>query len=301
MQIMPKEYVIPKSAKYVFVADMFVGDYVGGAELTTEAILKAVPEGSSVFKLHSQSLTDTLVAANLDKTWILCNWTQAPMEGLVELVNRNCRFIVVEYDYKLCKMRSSHLHKLQTGQECNCQNERRGKFVSAFYRKAEHVFFMSEGQRQEYFKQLPVFLNHQEKMTVLSSIWEPEDLEFLTNLKPIERKNKWAVLKGGSWIKSQEATEQYCKVNGIDYELVGNLPYRDFLKKLAEYKGLVFHPAGFDTCPRMVIEAKILGLELDLNENVQHQHEEWWVSGNVLTYLKDRAFHFWKIVAGNSV
>lgn len=301
MQIMPKEYVIPKSAKYVFVADMFTSDYIGGAELTTEAILKAVPEGSSVFKLHSQSLTDTIVAANLDKTWILCNWTQAPMEGLVELVNRNCRFFVVEYDYKYCQLRSSHLHKLQMKEECNCKDARRGKFVSAFYRKAESVFFMSEGQRQEYFKQLPVLKDSPERMTVLTSVWEPEDLDFIASIKPSVRKDKWAVLKGGSWIKNQEATEQYCKKNGLEYELVGNLPYRDFLKRLAEYKGLVFHPAGFDTCPRMVVEAKIMGLELDLNENVQHQGEEWWTSGNLINYLKTRASYFWKMVVPNSV
>jgi hypothetical protein len=297
MQITPKEFTIPKSAKYVFVADMFASDYVGGAELTTEAILKAVPEGSSIFKLHSQSLTDTIVEANPDKTWILCNWTQAPMEGLVELVNQSHRFFVVEYDYKYCAHRSSHLHKLQTKQDCNCQNERRGKFVSAFYRKAQHVFFMSEGQRQEYFKQLPVLLNHQERFTVLTSVWEPEDLDFLSSLKTPNQNETWAVLTGGSWIKNQSATEEYCKTRGIPYELVGNLPYRDFLKKLAQYKGLVFHPAGFDTCPRMVVEARILGLELDLNENVQHQNEEWWSSGNLVTYLKDRLFYFWKIVA----
>lgn len=292
----PKEFFIPKSARYVFVADMFAADYIGGAELTTEAILKAVPEGSSVFKLHSQSLTDTIVAANLDKTWILCNWTQAPMEGLVELVNRRCKFFFLEFDYKFCVMRSSHLHKLQTKQECNCKDARQGKFVSAIYRKAQHVFFMSEGQRQEYFKQFPVLQDCQDRMTVLSSVWEPEDLEYLAEIKQSVRSDRWAVLKGGSWIKNQEATEQYCKSKGIPYELIGNLPYRDFLKKLSEYKGLVFHPAGFDTCPRMVVEARILGLELDLNENVQHQNEEWWVSGNLVTYLKDRVFYFWKIV-----
>jgi release factor glutamine methyltransferase len=47
------------------------------------------------------------------------------------------------------------------------------------------------------------------------------------------------------------------------------MQYKDFLKELAKVDGFIFHPEDKDTCPRIVIESAILGLELDLNENVQ--------------------------------
>ena len=59
------------------------------------------------------------------------------------LVQSNCKYSVIEYDYKYCKYRSSHLHYLTTKEQCNCHLEKHGKWVAAFYKRAEHVFFMS--------------------------------------------------------------------------------------------------------------------------------------------------------------
>jgi glycosyltransferase involved in cell wall biosynthesis len=48
------------------------------------------------------------------------------------------------------------------------------------------------------------------------------------------------------------------------------------LEELAKAKGFVFLPPGGDTCPRIVIEAKLLGCDLVLNDYVQHAHESWF-------------------------
>ena len=295
--LIPKEYVIPSQARVVFVADLFAEDYVGGAELTTEAIIDLSP--TKVFKLHSASLTEELVIKNLDKTWILCNWAGASRDGLVALVNYGCSYYVVEYDYKYCKFRSSHLHKLQLLNDCKCHLEAHGQFVGAFYKRAKQVFFMSEEQMKEYHRLLPTF-QEVGNSQVLSSVWKESDLVRLSGIRSSRTSDngKWVVLSGGTWIKNQEATEAYCKAKGLPYDLVGGMPYHDFLTTLGQYKGLVFHPAGFDTCPRLVVEAKLMGLELDLNENVQH-HNEWWFMGTPLLvekYLQDAGQRFWSKV-----
>ena len=50
---------IPGTCEVVFVSDMFVEDYVGGAELTTQALIDTSP--FEVYKLHSRDVTlDTL-------------------------------------------------------------------------------------------------------------------------------------------------------------------------------------------------------------------------------------------------
>ena len=56
----------------IFVADMFASDYVGGAELTTEAIISdsLLP----VQKAHSQFVDVQLMERHKDKIWIFGNF-----------------------------------------------------------------------------------------------------------------------------------------------------------------------------------------------------------------------------------
>ncbi len=292
--LVPREYVIPKMTQVIFVADLFAEDYIGGAELTTEAILDMSPV--KIFKLHSASLSEDLVQKNADKNWILCNWSGASKNGLVALVNNTCSYSVVEYDYKYCTFRSSHLHKLQTAKDCTCHLTQHGQFVSAFYKKAKHVFFMSEKQMKEYYRLFPAF-QKVDNSHVLSSVWRDSDLVKLSNIRFNRKSNngKWAILQGGTWIKNQVVTEAYCKAKGLTYDLIGGMPYYDFLTALSQYRGLVFHPAGFDTCPRLVIEAKLMGLELDLNDYVQHYDEPWFTEApeTVEKYLQAAKDRFW--------
>ena len=49
------EISIPDDCQIVFVSDMFVDDYVGGAELTTEALIESSP--FKVFKLKSHQVS----------------------------------------------------------------------------------------------------------------------------------------------------------------------------------------------------------------------------------------------------
>ena len=99
-----------------------------------------------------------------------------------------------------------------------------------------------------------------------------------------------------SWVKGVQESEDWCKENNLEYELVQNVPPGEFLQKLSSFKGLCFKPSGLDTCPRLVIEAKLLGCELSLNDNVQHTNEEWFNLDyeGIISYLKSRPAFFWE-------
>ena len=83
------------------------------------------------------------------------------------------------------------------------------------------------------------------------------------------RNNKWLVMGSNSWVKGAEESEQWCKDNNKEYEVLWNVPPEEFLERLSTFKGVCFKPSGLDTCPRLIIEAKLLGCELEMNENVQ--------------------------------
>jgi hypothetical protein len=293
----PKEFFIPPATEVIFVADFFASDITGGAELTSEALINKCPK--SFFKLHSQSLTSQMATKNKDKIWVLLNWKGADIQAIFTLFKNQSKVYFVEYDYKYCQFRSSHLHKLQTGKDCDCHLTQYGDLIAAFYQASKHVFFMSQKQKEQYDLLFP---NIKLNATVLSSVWEEKDFHTFKDIRANRIANdKWAILKGGSWIKNQQATEAYAKDNGLEYDLIGGLPYEQFLVELGKYKGLLFHPAGFDTCPRLVIEAKLMGLELNLNDNVQHKDEDWFNKSipEIEEYLIDGPNRFWRILAEN--
>jgi len=92
----------------------------------------------------------------------------------------------------------------------------------------------------------------------------------------LDKDDKYIILNSESWVKGAQNCIKYAENNNLRYELVANISHKELLKKLASSKGLIFLPNGFDTCPRITIEAKILGCELILNDNVQHKDEEWF-------------------------
>ena len=114
--------------------------------------------------------------------------------------------------------------------------------------------------------------------------------------KRSNKSNKWVVLGSNSWVKGAQESEDWCKEEKLDYEVLWGLKPNEFLEKLANSRGLCFKPSGLDTCPRLVIEAKLLGCEMELNENVQHCDEEWFKKDyeGVIEYLKARPDYFWE-------
>jgi hypothetical protein len=278
--------------KIIFVADAFSSDYpFGGAELTTEAILKKCK--LPVKRIKSSELTLETINNNKDSYWIFGNFFNIKEELILE-ISQTLEYSIIEYDYKYCVIRSSEVHEIYTKNKCNCHNERRGKIVSIFFGKARNLFWMSEAQRDFYFNLFP-FLSKKNNI-VLSSIFDDEDLDLIKKLDCKNKNNSWIILGSSSLIKGVEETIKYAKDNGLEYEIIKNLSRQDLLKKLSESKGLLFQPLGKDTCPRLVIEAKLLNCELIINNNVQHGKESWFnqATEEIFNYLKNRANVFWK-------
>jgi len=286
-----------QEADVIFVADLFTDEYSGGAELTTEALFGTSPY--KTYKLKSSELTDQLIQQGINKTWVFFNFSQMNL-NLIPVIVANLYYFITEYDYKFCRYRSIELHKKETGEDCNCHNEDYGKFISSFFAGAEKIFWMSDKQKERYQERFPFLTD--KKSIRLSSIFEVKDLEQIELLRSEREKNdtngRWAILGSNSWIKGVEDSKNHLKdfLNGKeDFDIISGLQYSDMLKKLSEYEGFCFMPLGGDTCPRIVIEAQLLGLQLLINDNVQHIGEEWWSKepDEIESYLLDGHKRFW--------
>jgi hypothetical protein len=272
--------VVPKDTEVIFVADLFVDDYVGGAELTSEALIKTSPY--RVFKLKCSDVTEHLIHENKDKFWIFGNFVTINPQLIPQIIGL-LKYSVLEYDYKYCQLRSpeKHLNTLKT--PCDCHNQMSGKIISAFMHGAMHLWWMSKAQLDKYTQLFPFLSSN--KNTVLSSVFDNQTLLEIKSLRekfPLHQKlDEWIVLDSPSWIKGTYQAESWCLFNKKTFLKIGNVPYKHVLEYMAKSKGFVYLPEGADTCPRMVIEAKLLGCELVLNDFVQHKDEEWFQKDNL--------------------
>lgn len=288
---------VPDDVDVIFVADMFKNDYVGGAELTTDAIV-TYPGAPRVASVRARNVTMQLLERHVTKWWVFGNFADLNPE-LIPSIAANLKYAIVEYDYKYCKYRSPEKHEFHTTKPCDCHFQINGKMVSAFFYGAEVLFWMSEAQKQNYFQLFP-FLAERENV-VLSSVFDDRTLDSLERLRTTfaSAKDKWVVLGTDSWVKGFRAAERLCIEKGLDYEVVGNIPYEQALTKLAKAEGFVYTPSGADTCPRMVIEAKLLGCKLETNSNVQHAKESWFDTDDIesiFSYLRQGPKRFWEVI-----
>lgn len=292
---------INSETQVVFVADLFAEEYEGGAELTSKALIDSSP--FALEKVKSSELSLELLQSGVDKFWIFGNFAGLNPQ-LIPSIVANLNYTVLEYDYKYCKFRSPEKHRAQTGNDCDCNNQINGKLVSAFYYGAQGMWWMSEGQKQKYLTMFP-FLSEKSNI-VLSSVFSKETLATLRSLregiqKSGEERKGWVTLGSDSWIKGAEDASKWCETNGKEEIKLWNVPYEQTLATLASAEGFVYLPRGMDTCPRMVIEAKLLGCKVHINENVQHKDEEWFSTDNlqeIEEYLFAAPELFWNGISG---
>ncbi len=291
-----KKSMIPDTAQVVFVADLFAEHYTGGAELTTEALIEECP--LPYVKILSRDLNVELLKQGTNKFWIFGNFAQMNPE-LIPTIIGNLKYSILEYDYKYCRYRSPEKHESATGKTCDCQEQINGKLISAFYYGSRGLWWMSEAQKLWYLNMFP-FLSEKDNV-VLSSVFSKHTLGSIKLLRKhvesssTERKG-WIVLGSDSWVKGADLAKQWCEENNKRHEVVWNVKYEEMLAKLSQSEGFVYLPKGKDTCPRMIIEAKLLGCKLHLNDNVQHKDEEWFATDDVESihdYLFTAPTIFW--------
>ena len=284
--------------KVVFVADAFASQYGGGAELSTEALINGHPENTVVYRANSESLTFEMMKSHQDAVWVFTNIANL-QDSQIYYAIKNLNYYFVEYDYKFCKFRSVEKHAT-IEDECDCNKDKRGKLIAAFIYSSKKTWFMSKAQRKLYTNNFPI-LEKKENTEVLSSLFLEGDLKFMNNISDNEKNDKYIILNSNSWIKGTQECISYAKENNLEYDLVSGLSYVELLMKLSCSKGLIFLPLGGDTCPRLVIEAKLLNCDLVLNDNVQHKEEDWFKLGRdgVSDYLSKRVENFWKELEAN--
>ena len=295
--------MITVNQKYIVLDDSLVKN--GGTYLTLDSILESRNE--DCFTISFSTLTKSFIDSNKDKLWILGNLMKVVSENKTEelfKILEECKFIKLEFDYNFCPYRSEFGHEVFKKQKCECPHGSSGdpvlsKMYDLITLNCKHSFFMSERQRAVYSAHLPML--DFSKSSVLSSCFSKSSLDLFEKHKDNAKNDKYAILEGyggfHSFAKGVKEAKDFCEANNFKFDVLSNQDYEKHIETLSYYKGLIFTPVIHDTCPRCIIEARLLNLEVICNNNCQHIYEFWWKDkSKTLGYLKERPNYFWSII-----
>lgn len=247
----------------------------GGSELVNNTIAKH-------FKVSKFISSQELKTINEECTYIICN-TSLMSDFMVNLIATKANYIILEHDYKF--VRSRHPWRYD-----NCivpENEVVNKII---YKNAKAVFVQTD-DHLDVFKRNNINGNF---ISLKCSVWNKEELEYLDHLrnKNKTKKSKFCVVESDNWIKNQQGAERWLSDLKLDYDLVkSNNNSKEFLEALSEYAALVFLPVARESCCRLIVEAKCMGLNVVTTPNSGAFQSNWYTlpAGQLVKYLRDQS------------
>ena len=261
--------------KIKFIADFFVEDVFGGGELVNEEIIKGLIASGKVvekIKCHEvniEDLTGQLLIGNF------INLSEASKNH----ISKKCNYSIIEHDHKYSKTRDVSNYDdyiLPSNQVIN----------RSFYENAKSIYCQS----LKHSNIVALNLGLDNVVNLSTSIWSEEHLGIISDNSNKIKNGKTMVLGSNNSIKNTSYAKHICESNGIDYDIVGPLPYKDLIEKMSEYSELLFIPGVFETFNRLLVEAKMLGCKVKTTDRNGCISENWFkeLSGpDLLDFIKN--------------
>ncbi len=238
--------------KRVFIADFYYPEMVGGAELNDLSLISrlATQKNIGVEKLKSAEVTLDTIKQRKNSDFIVSNFVLLSKDVLSYLAN-NCSYTIYEHDHKYLMKRNPIFYKNFLAPKDHLAN-------FDFYKNAQSIVCLTKLAEDV----LRANTGLENVTRIGSSVWLDEDLDFINQIRKSEKKDCYAIMNSDNPIKKKFDCIRYCKKNNLKYELISDRNHKNFLEKLSHYKGLIFMTGHLETCCRIVVEAKMLGLEV---------------------------------------
>lgn len=260
--------------KIIFIADFFLDEIFGGAELVNEEIIKGLEDRDyQVQKLKCVNVTDD----HLNGSIFISNFIQLSDEMKLKL--QNCNYCIIEHDHKYVLERDVSGYKDYVVPPNKIINRE-------FYINAKHVYCQSKLHSDVVSKN--VGLNN--VVNLSTSIWSDEHLDIIEKSICEKTISKTMILNSPNPIKNTNVCIQYCEVNGIEYDLVGPLPYKDLMETMAKYETVLFLPGVLETYNKFIVEARMLGCKVITDNKNGCTSEAWFkkLSGlELISFMRD--------------
>jgi len=252
--------------KIILISDFFIDDFVGGAALNDEEIFVTLNKHYDVQKIKSRYLYPGFIQENLDSFFIISNFFGIE-PSLKQYIQENCKYILYCHDYKF-------VHHTNPALYPNFVVPPNELINIDFHKKAAAVVCQTEFQKDIYDRNIG---EPEKTINFSGNLWSESHLNLLEKLGNDPRAiDKCAVIDSPYPQKGTKQSQGYCKQNNIPFDTIKDPDYESFLKLLSTYSSLAFHPSTPETCCRLVLEAKMLGLKVYTNELIGASYEPWY-------------------------
>ena len=182
--------------------------------------------------------------------FILSNLSLLPDDLVWYLSSK--KYIIIEHDFKFIRGRNILIWQTKVDQP------KINAFVE-LYKNAQTTFVQTKFH-QQVFEENQIASNF---YNLDCSVWSIEELSsFESILGEVQKTKDFCIVQSLSPIKGTPQAIDFCKRNNIEFDLISNKDYNQFLRSLRQYKSLVFFPILAETCSRLAVEAKCLGCDV---------------------------------------
>tara|TARA_R110002020_G_scaffold464430_3_gene685133 strand:+ start:417 stop:1307 length:891 start_codon:yes stop_codon:yes gene_type:complete len=231
----------------------------GGAELVNSILV----DNFDLSYVESENFEDV----DPSTTYVLSNISRMDKSVVDNIIN-NARYVILEHDYKIVKHRHPWVYKDNIVPE-------EDRINYDLYKNAKAIFVQTT-DHLNVFKANDVIGNF---VNLECSLWSSEDLDLLQDIleSPKDIDYRYGILDSDNPIKNTKGAIKFCKDNILDYSLITNSDdRRKFLSSMASHSSLVFFPIARESCCRLVVEARALGMNVLTTKNYGAVLEPWF-------------------------
>ena len=247
----------------LFIADFFVDQVVGGGELSNESLMdKLRGRGYIVRPINSHRVGRNDILQS--KSVIVSNFINLSED--IKKCLESTNYVIYEHDHKYLRSRDPSIYPnflVPNGLIINKE----------FYRNAIAVLCQSTFHAGIVKSNLQL----DNIISLGGNLWSDEHFLLLEQVcREVEKKPTYAIMQSNTPHKNTHKAIQYCEALGLDYVLIPPSDPATFLRELGSHSTLIFFPKTPETLSRIVVEARMMGMNTKTTNNIGAIHEEWF-------------------------
>ena len=243
----------------IYISDFFEAEVLGGAEISDGVLIDYLAkEGHNIKTVKSEKFDPTIHKAD---TFIISNFVGLSGVNKNWFFSSGVNYIIIERDQKYVRSRNTAMYKDFAAPESEVVNQ-------TFYRGAQKVFCLTNHSAD-------LLLKHIDLTNVESlgcTQFSQEQFDYIRKMYKESKNGKWCIVPG----KRSNKAMQLCEIQKIDYDYLKNCQWKELMETMSEYEGLVFFSHAVETCCRLVVEARMLGLKVKTDNRVGCTYEDWF-------------------------
>tara|TARA_R110000851_G_scaffold292490_3_gene447027 strand:+ start:152 stop:997 length:846 start_codon:yes stop_codon:yes gene_type:complete len=253
------------SDKVILISDFFIDDFVGGAALNDEEIFVTLNKHYDVQKIKSRYLYPGFIQENLDSFFIISNFFGIS-PTIRDLIQSKCKYILYCHDYKFVQHTNPAVYPDQIVPQRELINV-------DFHKDSHKIVCQTQFQKDIYDKNLKC---PDKTVSFSGNLWSEKHLDLLESLLEGKKRTRYAIVNSPYPQKGVKEAVEFCEKEKILYDIIEDSDYEKFLQKLSQYSHLVFYPSTPETCCRLVLEAKMMGVKTIINNLIGCSYEPWY-------------------------